>query len=71
MKLPSFDDQWPVRVELSEDVPSHTEAFAWLYGQIFKQHQDFKEVFTTMGNRTVAFKEEHKRLAAMFKLKYG
>lgn len=68
MKLPSFDDQWPVRVELNE---TGSEPFYWLHKQLINKGIDYREVYTTMGNRTVAFKEDHKRLAAMFKLKFG
>lgn len=71
MKLPSFDDQWPIRVELSENTTDRTEPFYWLHKQLLERQIDYREVYTTMGNRTVAFKEGHKRLAAMFKLKYG
>lgn len=71
MREPTFEDGFPVRVELKEDDRDYTYAFAWLHGQIFKLGVDYRDVFTTLGNRTVAFRSTHRRLAAIFKLKFG
>lgn len=67
----TFESLWPHKVVLRDEPETYTDAFAWLWKQIFDQVLDYQVVFTTFGNRTVAFGSDYKQLAMMFKLKFG
>jgi len=68
---PTFEQQWPHRVELACCITDYTDAFSWLWAQILKNNLESRKVFTTFGQRSVGFSDEHRQLAMHFKLRFG